>query len=75
MKKKIRIWKSIVAKRTILKGEKFSNKNLTTKRPGFGISAAKWENFRKKQKKIIQRSKYLMKNIRIIIRMDIKGPN
>ena len=34
------------------------------------------KNFREKsKKKLFKRSKYLMKNIRIIIRMDIKGPN
>ena len=34
--------KSIVAKTKIKKGEKFSRKNITTKRPGNGISAGKW---------------------------------
>lgn len=34
--------KSIVAARTIKKGEKFSSENLTTKRPGNGISPMKW---------------------------------
>ena len=33
--------KSIVAKNLILKGEKFSKKNLTIKRPGDGISPMK----------------------------------
>ncbi len=37
--------KSIVAKKNIKKGEKFSNKNLTIKRPGTGISPMKWESF------------------------------
>ena len=36
--------KSIVAKRNIKKGEKFSEENLTTKRPGTGISPMEWEN-------------------------------
>ena len=36
--------KSIVAKRNIKKGEKFSEENLTTKRPGTGISPMQWEN-------------------------------
>ena len=35
--------KSIVAKKQIMKGEQFSEKNLTTKRPGTGISPMKWD--------------------------------
>ena len=35
--------KSIVAKCDIKKGEKFSEKNLTCKRPGNGISPMKWD--------------------------------
>lgn len=35
--------KSIVAKTSITKGELFSEKNLTTKRPGNGISPMKWD--------------------------------
>jgi len=34
--------KSIVAKTRIKKGEKFSRKNITTKRPDNGISASRW---------------------------------
>lgn len=34
--------KSIVAKRDIKKGELFSEENLTTKRPGNGVSPMKW---------------------------------
>lgn len=34
--------KSIVAKKQIRKGETFSEDNLTTKRPGMGISPMKW---------------------------------
>ena len=42
-KKNIKIVrKSIVAKKNILKGEKFTTKNITTKRPGDGISAIFW---------------------------------
>ena len=36
--------KSIVAKRKIRKGELFSEENLTTKRPGNGISPMEWNN-------------------------------
>lgn len=36
--------KSICAKRAIAKGEKFTEENLTTKRPGNGISPMQWEN-------------------------------
>ena len=35
--------KSIVAKKTIKKGERFSEENLTIKRPGIGISPMEWE--------------------------------
>lgn len=35
--------KSIIASRSILKGETFSDKNLTTKRPGTGISPMRWD--------------------------------
>ncbi len=35
--------KSIIAKRTIKKGEIFSEKNITVKRPGTGISPMRWE--------------------------------
>lgn len=35
--------KSIVASKTIKKGEKFSEKNLTIKRPGDGISPMRWD--------------------------------
>lgn len=42
-KKNIKIArKSIVAKRDIRKGEIFTEENITTKRPGNGISAIKW---------------------------------
>ena len=37
--------KSIVAADSIKKGELFSEKNLTTKRPGTGVSAMEWDNF------------------------------
>ena len=37
------IRKSIVAKSKIKKGQIFTNKNITTKRPGFGISPMQWK--------------------------------
>lgn len=37
--------KSLVAKSEIKKGEKFSEENLTTKRPGNGISAMRYDEF------------------------------
>jgi N,N'-diacetyllegionaminate synthase len=43
--------KSIVAKKSIKKGEKFSEKNLTIKRPGTGISPMEWDSI------IIRKSK------------------
>jgi N,N'-diacetyllegionaminate synthase len=36
--------KSIVAKRDIQKGERFTEENITVKRPGTGISPMKWDN-------------------------------
>ena len=35
--------RSIVAAQNIRKGEKFTEKNMTTKRPGLGISAMRWD--------------------------------
>jgi N,N'-diacetyllegionaminate synthase len=35
--------KSIVAKTSILKGEKFTDYNITTKRPGAGMSPMRWD--------------------------------
>jgi N,N'-diacetyllegionaminate synthase len=35
--------KSIVAKSKIMKGERFTNSNITTKRPGTGLSPMQWE--------------------------------
>ena len=43
--------KSIVAKSKIKKGEKFNYKNLTTKRPGDGISPLKMKNLIGKKSK------------------------
>ena len=36
--------KSIVASRSIAKGEPFSDVNLTAKRPGTGISPMRWDD-------------------------------
>jgi len=36
--------KSIVAARPIVKGERFSEENLTTKRPGTGVSPMSWDD-------------------------------
>ena len=36
--------KSIVAKKLIKKGERFSDDNLTVKRPGTGISPMEWDD-------------------------------
>lgn len=43
--------KSLVAKKNIKKGELFSQNNLTTKRPGTGISPMKYKNFLKRRAK------------------------
>ena len=37
--------KSLVAKKNIKKGDLFTEKNLTTKRPGGGISPMKWDTY------------------------------
>lgn len=37
--------KSIVAKRNIMKNEVFSDENITTKRPGTGVSPMLWDEF------------------------------
>jgi N,N'-diacetyllegionaminate synthase len=39
----IMIRKSIVAARNIKEGEEFTEENLTTKRPGTGISPMRWD--------------------------------
>ncbi len=43
LKNKVHIRKSIFASKNILKGEIFSEKNLTVKRPGYGISPMDWD--------------------------------
>ena len=43
--------KSIVANQKILKGDIFTEKNLTTKRPGTGITPMKWEKIIGKKSK------------------------
>ena len=37
--------KSIVAKRIIKKGERFTEDNLTTMRPGTGVSPMEWDAY------------------------------
>ena len=44
-KTKIQVRKSLVALKNIKKGEIFSKKNITVKRPGTGISATEIFNF------------------------------
>ncbi|MBK87060.1 MAG: N-acetylneuraminate synthase [Flavobacteriaceae bacterium] len=43
--------KSIVAKKDITKGDIFTEKNITTKRPAMGISPMKWDNIIGKKSK------------------------
>ena len=45
--------KSIVAKKENKKGEIFSENNITTKRPGIGISPMEWDRIIGKQPKIL----------------------
>jgi N,N'-diacetyllegionaminate synthase len=42
-KNKLVTRKSLVASRTIIAGERFSYENITTKRPGTGISPMRWD--------------------------------
>ena len=44
LKNRILVRKSIFAKKNIFKGEVFSSENITTKRPGNGISPMEWDN-------------------------------
>ena len=44
-KNKLITRKSLVAKRAIKSGEIFTTENLTTKRPGYGISPMRWDEF------------------------------
>ena len=43
--------KSLVARKDIRKGERFSTSNLTTKRPATGISPMKYRSYLKKKAK------------------------
>ena len=43
--------KSLVANKIIKKGEKFSERNLTTKRPGLGIPPSRYNSYLKKRAK------------------------
>ena len=52
--------KSIVTSRFIKKGEIFSERNLTTKRPGYGISPMKWDKvIGKRAKKDFKKNEYV----------------
>ena len=51
LKNKKIVRKSIVAKLSIKKGEKFSNQNIACKRPEGGISPSMGKNYWKKSKK------------------------
>ena len=53
--------KSIVAKKTINKGEIFSEENLTVKRPGEGISPMEWDNMMGKVAEINYKADDLIK--------------
>ena len=37
--------KSIVARKLIIKGERFTEENLTVKRPGYGVNPMKWDTY------------------------------
>ena len=52
--------KSIVASKNIKKGEKFSINNITTKRPGYGLSPMFWNKLiGKKSKKNYKRNSFI----------------
>ena len=52
--------KSIVASKNIMKGDLFSEDNITTKRPGYGISPMKWEKIiGKKSKKNFKKDEFI----------------
>ncbi len=52
--------KSIVASKNIKKGELFTNENLTTKRPGTGISPMMWDKLiGQKSKKIFKKDQQI----------------
>ena len=59
-KTKLLVRKSLVALKNITKGEKFSYKNITTKRPGTGISPFRILNFiGKKSKKTFKKNELI----------------
>ena len=55
--------KSIVARELIKIGEKFTKKNITTKRPGTGISPMKWKNMIGKKSKYNYQKDEIIKKI------------
>ena len=53
--------KSIVASKNIKKGEVFSNNNITTKRPGYGLSPMQWNKLKgKKSKKNFKKDQFII---------------
>jgi N-acetylneuraminate synthase len=55
--------RSIVVAKNIKKGEKFSEQNLTFKRPAVGLSISEWENVIGKKAKInLKKNKVINKN-------------
>ncbi|MDC0856122.1 N-acetylneuraminate synthase [Candidatus Pelagibacter sp.] len=55
--------KSIVANKIIKAGEKFTKKNITTKRPGTGISPMKWKNLLGKKSRYDYQKDEIIKKI------------
>ena len=55
--------KSIVANKIIKAGDKFTKKNITTKRPGTGISPMKWKNLLGKKSRYDYQKDEIIKKI------------
>lgn len=51
LENKLKVRKSIVAAQKIIKGEKFTEQNITTKRPGHGLSPMLWDEVLGKEAK------------------------